>query len=268
MEKKSLIMLIDDEKDLVDMLSFQFQAKGYDTVTASNGLEGLEMLNKVRPDLIVLDLNMPKMGGIEFYQKICGSDGRPAYPVLVLTARANMEQLFKDLEIDGFMAKPFDVDQLIQEAEIIIKKKAQISKVVQQDKKSLLRSVYVIENDQPVREEIALALLRAGYRVACASTGTSGLELLSLSSPQLAVVNLGLPDIAGDVVALRALRMAKTSGVLFLLYEKRDPRRLQVVREQIGHKTGIMDLIEYETAQEIVGAVNSAIQRGLAHEAD
>lgn len=117
------ILIIDDEADLTQMIGFQFTSKGFEVQTAGDGVEGLEKLKKFRPDLIILDMNMPRMGGIEFYSKICGPDGKPMYPVLVLTARANVQGLFKDLEIDGFMIKPFEIDQLITEVELIIKKR-------------------------------------------------------------------------------------------------------------------------------------------------
>ena len=268
MDKKPLILVIDDEKDLVEMIAFQFKARGYDTATASNGLEGLDALEKISPDLIVLDINMPKMGGIEFYQKICGSDGKPNFPVLVLTARANMEQFFKDFDVDGFMAKPFEIDALIHEAEIIIKKKARQTTTVKHEKQNILRTVYVIDDEALSREELSLALLRAGYRVACADNGTAGLELLASDVPTLAVVKLALKDIAGDVVVLKAQRMAKTAGVRFLLYERRDIRHLKVVRQQIGDKSGVVELVEYDTADEIVRAVDEATQKGVVGQDD
>ena len=69
-------------------------------------------------------MNMPQMGGMEFYQEICYGGSRPKYPVLVLTARANMEQLFKEINIDGFMVKPFEINDLFYEIETIIQKKS------------------------------------------------------------------------------------------------------------------------------------------------
>ncbi len=263
MEKKPLVLLIDDEKDLVEMLAYQFKARGYDAVTAGNGFEGLEKLKEIRPDLIVLDLNMPKMGGVDFYQKICGDGGKPAYPVLVLTARANMEQLFKDLDVDGFMSKPFEVDELIHEVELIIQKKARSVQTVKRQRKKVLHSVYVVDSDPEAADKIALGLLKAGYKVACAASAGSGLELLMLDPPALALVKLALPDMSGDVMALKALRIAKIADVKFLLYEKRDLRHLQAVRDQIGDKSGIIELIEYDTTDEIVHAVDSAIQKGM-----
>ncbi len=167
MNKTPLILIIDDEEDLRDMMVFQFRAKGYDTVIARDGIDGLEKLATVNPQLIILDLNMPRMGGIEFYQRICTAEGRPSHPVLILTACANTEQLFKDLDIDGFVAKPFEIDALVAKAEEIIKKRDRKVVAGEKGKISLkVKTVYVVDNDPVSLEKISLGLLKAGYRVA------------------------------------------------------------------------------------------------------
>ncbi|MBI3602605.1 MAG: response regulator transcription factor [Candidatus Omnitrophica bacterium] len=122
MDTPKKILIVDDETDLVQMIAFQFSARGFQTQTASDGVEALDQLRNFTPDLIILDVNMPRMGGIEFYNKICNSNSKPLYPVLVLTARANIKDLFQQFDIDGFMIKPFEIDQLICEAEVIIKR--------------------------------------------------------------------------------------------------------------------------------------------------
>ena len=119
-DSKKTILLVDDEADLVDLVKFQLIAKGYNAIVTHNGLEALEVLKKVSPDLIILDMNMPGMGGVEFYNKISTGHKRSRYPVLVVTARANLEETFKDVEIDGFLTKPFDIGQLVKEADRII----------------------------------------------------------------------------------------------------------------------------------------------------
>lgn len=117
MDRPKNILIIDDETNLTDMVKFQLSAKGYKVATASNGEEGLQRLTLFEPDLIILDINMPKMGGIEFLEKISTAHGRPRYPILVLTARANLEKTFKDIDVDGFMSKPFDIAHLISKIE-------------------------------------------------------------------------------------------------------------------------------------------------------
>ena len=128
MEEKKRVMIIDDELDLVEMMKYQFTAGGFDVTTAADGVQGLETVHTVKPDLIILDMNMPRMGGIEFFSKICDSKGRSLYPVLVLTARANVSQLFKEFSVDGFLIKPFDIEQLVVEADLIIKRRQRLKK--------------------------------------------------------------------------------------------------------------------------------------------
>ena len=118
-----MILIIEDEEDLVAMVKFQFEANGYQVATASNGIEGLAKLSQINPDLILLDLNMPKVGGIEFCHRIALADGALKYPVLVLTARAHTEEIMKEFKISGFMTKPFKIEHLLKQVDDIIGKK-------------------------------------------------------------------------------------------------------------------------------------------------
>ncbi|MBI3313530.1 MAG: response regulator transcription factor [Candidatus Omnitrophica bacterium] len=117
------ILVVDDESDLVAMIKMILHAKGYEIATASNGEDGLEKLKKFSPNLIILDMNMPKMGGIAFYHRICsiaGKDAQPKYPVLVMTARANLEELFNGLKVEGFIAKPFEIEAFLKTVDAIM----------------------------------------------------------------------------------------------------------------------------------------------------
>ena len=124
MKSTKMILLIDDDIDLQQLTKITLKAKGYIVETANNGLEGLSKLEIIKPDLIILDMNMPKLGGLGFYQKICNGQDRPLYPVLVLTARTNLEQLLLQMNIDGFIAKPFEIDELLRHVDAIIKKRS------------------------------------------------------------------------------------------------------------------------------------------------
>ena len=73
----------------------------------SNGQEGLKALKTFKPDLIVLDINMPVMNGLEFYNQILDKDDNPLYPVFVLTARNDLEALFRDMHVNGFMGQAY-----------------------------------------------------------------------------------------------------------------------------------------------------------------
>jgi DNA-binding response OmpR family regulator len=124
MNSPKTILFIEDEGDFQQLVKIILGMSGYKIETADNGIEGLAKLKTIKPDLIILDMNMPKMGGLEFYQRICNGNKYPPYPILMLTARANAEVLCENMNIDGFMTKPFEIDDLLKEIETIIQKRS------------------------------------------------------------------------------------------------------------------------------------------------
>ena len=259
-ENKNKILVIDDEPDLREMVGYQFQARGFEVFTAEDGLVGLERLKEITPDLIILDMNMPRMGGLEFYQKICGGNNKPKYPVLVLTARANLEQLFKDLAVNGFMTKPFEVDQLIKEGETIIKKTKRLGGVGVERDLTKPRSVFVAEDDSEAFRKISVALLEAEYKVDSAKSGTSAIEKMMMAPPDVALVKLGLKDIPGDIVAMRLKNLSKTSDVKVILYTHKSDQTNFAIVQKIGEKEGITATVEYMNPEELIEAVDKVLQ--------
>jgi DNA-binding response OmpR family regulator len=120
MSDKKIILVVDDEEDLREAMKFQLQANGFDVITASDGIEALERLKEKTPDLILLDVNMPRMTGLEFCNHIKDENGELNPAVLIVSARANIEEAFKGLNIKGLIIKPFDLDELINKAKEII----------------------------------------------------------------------------------------------------------------------------------------------------
>jgi DNA-binding response OmpR family regulator len=259
MDTNKKILIIDDEIDLTQMLGFQFKSQGFEVQTASDGLAGLAVLQQFRPDLIILDINMPRMGGIEFYSKICGSNGKPLYPVLVLTARANIQGLFKDLQIDGFMIKPFEIDQLVHEANLIIKKRSQQAPQVKSGLSSSGRKICIVDNNQETFDQLCKQFLDADYMVIPARSGAVAVEKMMKDVPDVALVHLGLTDIPGDLVIYRLSQMSKTMDVKFVLYTSKTAEHDRQVMERISAKTGILTFVEYHQLEEILNAVNKVL---------
>lgn len=117
---KRKILIIDDDASLLTTLSDFLSFEGYDIATADSGEEGLARLESLTPDLIILDMSMPGMGGVGFLKAISDARGKPSHPVLVLTARANMAEFFANVDVDGFVAKPCDPNDLLMEVARII----------------------------------------------------------------------------------------------------------------------------------------------------
>lgn len=253
--KPKTILLIDDEVNLQQLMKITLKTKNYIVETANNGLEGLQKLETIKPDLIILDMNMPVMGGLEFYQKICYGGTHPKYPVLVLTARANMEQLFKEFNIDGFMAKPFEIDTLLHEVEAIIHKSENANIKITKSGGQEARKICLVENDPEELNKIGPVLLNAGYIVIPALNGTEGIERIAQHVPDVALVKLSLMDITGDLVILKLRLMAKTQNVKYILFTPKSAEKAQIA-QKIGLKEGIDSFVEYTYPTDILKAVN------------
>jgi len=261
--EKITVLLIDDEADLIDAVAFQLKAKkGYNVVTAYNGLEGLEKLKEITPALIVLDMNMPKMGGIEFYKNIIGDDYRAKYPVLVLTARANLEQLFMDLNVDGFMTKPFDLDNLFNEIDVIIRKRYEKARIEEHKKDKLKpKKILIVDNKKEAFDKIAIAFLNEGYLVSSSNSGLATIDRIMVDVPDIILIKLGLDDLHGDLVIAKLKQMPKTMGIPCVLYTPEDERLNRNITEQICKDIGISALVESDDPYILIREAEIALHK-------
>lgn len=114
MDKKRLL-IVDDEVDLAQLIKFRMENNGYDVLLAHDGQSALEMARKERPDLIILDLMLPKMDGY----KVCGllkKDSRYCHiPIIIFTAKGQEDdmKLGQELGADAYIVKPFEPQVLL-----------------------------------------------------------------------------------------------------------------------------------------------------------
>lgn len=108
------ILLVDDERDLVYYTKLFLEDQGYEILTAHDGQEALEVLEEHRPDLIVLDVAMPRMSGWDVLQQMQDDPEKVDIPVLMLTARSEDADKAKgwELGITWYQTKPFELDEL------------------------------------------------------------------------------------------------------------------------------------------------------------
>lgn len=254
MSAQKTILVVEDEKDIAELYAQRLQAAGHNTVLAFDGLQGLEKLQEITPDLIILDLSMPKMSGLEFYRRICDGEEKPKYPVLIMTARAELGILFKDFQIDGFLAKPFDGKQFIEEVAIILRKQ------VWRREDNSPRRIIVVDDDEQALKDISAVFSKAGFKTDVANTAVLGIEKIMSNPPDLAVISLGLGMIAGDLVILRLRQMVKTQLVSFILYVKRNFEHDKTVMEMMATKTGVRLMYEYNDPNELLDAAVQVFQ--------
>ncbi|MFH1797765.1 MAG: response regulator [Candidatus Omnitrophota bacterium] len=262
--EKKVILIVDDEAGFVEALKFQLEAKkDVEVVAAYNGVEALEKLRFIKPDLIILDMNMPQMGGVELYKNICDSSGKTKYPVLILTARANLEELFKELKVDGFISKPFELDDLLKEVDTIMSKRAR--QAVTEKPMIAVRpnKVLIIENNGYALDKLAIAFLNAGYVVSSAKNGMAAFERVATEIPDLIMIRLGLDDLPGDIIAAKLKQTVGTKNSAIVLYtsEKNDDLKNYVATENICEKIGIGRLIQSDEPYILLREAEEALCR-------
>ena len=119
------ILIVDDEIDILEFLSYNLRKEGFNILTANNGLKGLEIAKKEEPDLIILDVMMPEMDGIEACEKIRETPSLEDTLVLFLTARAEeySELAGFTAGADDYITKPIKPKLLISRVKAILKRK-------------------------------------------------------------------------------------------------------------------------------------------------
>ena len=102
------ILVVDDDRLNVTLIRFALKEQRYEVATAEDGVLALEAVKSFKPDLIVLDIQMPRMSGFEFMNELKDIPGGSAIPVIMLTANDNMQEIFFSEGVKGYFVKPVD----------------------------------------------------------------------------------------------------------------------------------------------------------------
>jgi two-component system alkaline phosphatase synthesis response regulator PhoP len=117
------ILIVDDEQDILDLLKYNLEAEGYETMLASDGLQALERA-KNNPDLIILDVMLPGKDGWEVMRQLRQSPGTQKIPVIFLTAKASEidEVVGLELGADDYISKPISMRKLLARVKMVLRK--------------------------------------------------------------------------------------------------------------------------------------------------
>lgn len=118
------ILIVEDDLDIAELVEINLVRKGYDVVKAHDGMEGLDVALKTAPDLIILDVMMPKKDGFSLYKDLRRDPRTSSVPVLFLTARAQLDDKISGLELgaDDYVTKPFSSKELVLRIQAILKR--------------------------------------------------------------------------------------------------------------------------------------------------
>jgi DNA-binding response OmpR family regulator len=114
------ILIIDDEKDIVNMLSEFLSQRGYAVETALDGEDGLKKFDTESPDLVLCDIKMPRKDGFQFLKEVRGSRGW--VPIIIISALDDPASVLKgyDFQADFYISKPIDLNEILRSVELML----------------------------------------------------------------------------------------------------------------------------------------------------
>lgn len=250
------ILLIDDDFGLLETVGDFLEGEGYAVSRAESAEKALALLQAgAKPNLVILDMMMPGIGGMGFLDRTALPDGSFPFPVLVLTAKADMAEYFADKKVDGFLAKPCDPGDLSMEVSRII-----FQAVGDQPPAPVAKpSVYVADPSPARRETLLAALTDAGYAVMAFPGAAPLVQAAVVNPPAVVAVSAVISDLKATSLVDLLGGMSATSGVKPIVYGIGLPGApLETVLELDTRKCATAS---GDGAYDVVAAVNSAMLR-------
>lgn len=122
------ILLVDDEQDIVETLKFVLESDGYTCYCAYNGEDGLKLAREIIPDLMILDIMMPKINGFKISRLLKYDAKYKNIPIIMLTARSQEsdKQIGEETGADVYITKPFDLDEVLSTVSRLLQEKENV----------------------------------------------------------------------------------------------------------------------------------------------
>lgn len=173
---KEKILIVEDEKDIAKMLDYNLKKEGFRTLLASDGEDALSLAGRERPDLILLDLMLPGMDGLEVCKKLKKEEKTVSIPIIMLTAKSQESDKVIGLELgaDDYVTKPFSPRELIARIKAVlrrVKEKDKLPEVLKIGELTIdFSKIAVAVKDKPVELtskefELLKTLIKAKGRV-------------------------------------------------------------------------------------------------------
>lgn len=171
--QKQTILVVDDEQDLLDLIEYNLKKEGFNVIKSENGVDALKKTHEHKPDLVLLDIMMPKMDGLEVCEKMRTDDELKHIPIVFLTARGDEKTEVEGLDggADDYVTKPISPTKLMSRIKAVLRRfreTEEVSNVLNVHDLEIDRDRYIVkrgeEEFQLPRKEFELLYYLAGKR--------------------------------------------------------------------------------------------------------
>ena len=193
---RNKILTVDDSKTVRIIVRKTFKSYDCEILEAGNGVEGLALAAKSMPDLILLDVTMPVMDGVEMLTKLKADPQLKGIPVMMLTAEGGRDHVLKIAKIGvrDYIVKPFEEDVLIEKAGRIIDLKPLTDGPAKARSLTDPATLLVVEDKPAIIQQIQDGLKHTPWKVIGASTQGEAIDFCSKTPPDVVIVSLSLPE--------------------------------------------------------------------------
>lgn len=203
------ILTVDDSKTVRIIVKKAFKSYDCEILEASNGVEGLAMAAKETPDVVLLDVTMPVMDGVEMLTKLKSDNALKGIPVIMLTAEGGRDNVLKIAKIGvrDYMVKPFKEELLVEKVGRIIDLKPLSATTTKAKSIFDPASILVVEDKPAIIQQIQEGLKHTPWKVNGVATTGEAIDFCSKNVPDLVMISLTLPDEA----AFTLFRLIRTN---------------------------------------------------------
>jgi DNA-binding response OmpR family regulator len=279
-EKKPRVLAVDDQRDALRLLQIRLQNSGFDCLTANDGASALDLLGKEPVDVIILDVMMPQMDGIEVCRRLKADEKTKDIPVLFLTAKFDMEDKVRGLDVGGhdYLTKPVEQAELlartksalrVKQLQDQLKERIQLQQTINQLQQGMLS-----EHWQKTLGQLAASLAHEINNPLAAALGSA--QLLAMDEgldknvlDRLQIIDRSLQRAGQKLRSLlliaQASKHAQTISVGQMVDDLATIVNFQVVVNKVSLQTDLDDTCEWqgvasELARAILYVINNAIE--------
>jgi DNA-binding response OmpR family regulator len=256
---KDRVLIVEDEGNMRTMLALELESAGYQVFQAEDGEAAFQIAKCVKPDLIISDILMPQMDGNQLMKKLRDSEFGKHIPFIVMTARGQMQDYFEMLEVDDFIAKPFDAEDLLTRVGRVLEKVKKKKQATAGDGKETMSSgkkkVLILDDDAAVYDKFEKILTANGYEVNVVKTVPECLDSAVLFKPNMVVLRFLLEGMNGDKLVGLMKGMPHIKDVPLVVYSQ----KVRGWEEQSVLKAGAACFIGEITDQKLLEMVRRVI---------
>ena len=244
--RDATILIVEDEPGQRKLYRLYLEDAGFAVLEASDGEQGLKVLKDGKPDLILLDIEMPKMNGLEFLGKLAESQDALT-PVLVVSSRSAPGEV-RGLGTAGYLSKPVRRDELLNTVGCLCQARGSLNS----------SQILLVDDDPKAIQLLSSYFDGTSFQVTVAYSGREALKLIQLEAPDVIVLDLMMPDLSGFEVLEKLQESPKTARLPVIVLTAKDltvaeENRLRTTVRSIERKASI-------GRGELVGQIRTLLQ--------